>query len=366
LAATPALYTVLIDLSELVASYFAQQLLRWHSGHPRPLPWDDGPRDPYHIWISEVIMQQTRIEQGAAYYHRFIGCFPDVSSLANAPADEVLRYWQGLGYYTRARNLHAAAKLIVHQYGGIFPSAYNDIIRLPGIGPYSAAAIASFAFGASYPVVDGNVKRVIARFTGIQNAIDLPQVHDEVKSVAEKLMAGTSAAVFNQAIMNFGALVCKPKGALCVTCPLSKKCYAFQNGMVDTLPVRVKKKKNTIRYLHFLVITYRGKILLERREGKDIWRGLYTPPMLEMPTTRSPLKSVMRAYLQPILGHRDMEWISSSGTTQQMLSHQTLFGRFHFFKTNTSPKLKNDSRIWVSSKNIHAYGKPKMVADLLK
>ena len=247
-------------------SFFAKQLLNWQANNPRPLPWDGGPRDPYHIWISEIIMQQTRIEQGAPYYLRFIARFPTVQSLAAAPVDDVLHSWQGLGYYTRARNIHKAAQHIVSTYNGVFPKTYDDLLSLPGIGPYSAAAIASFAYGLRFPVVDGNVKRVIARFAGITESIDDNRVHEKIKMIAADFMKGVSPGAFNQAIMNFGAIICKPGVALCDICPLSKMCFAFHHEMVESLPVRSKKKSNTLRHFHFLVLHYNGKMLLQRRD----------------------------------------------------------------------------------------------------
>ena len=347
-------------------SFFTRHLLKWHVENPRALPWTGGPRDAYHIWISEVIMQQTRIEQGAPFYHRFITRFPTVKALADADMDEVFRYWQGLGYYSRARNLHAAAKKIMTEYRGQFPSAYEDILRLPGVGPYSAAAIASFAFGLSYPVVDGNVKRVIARFSGLKTSIDTPAGHDEIRSLASGFINGAAPGDFNQAIMNFGALVCKPKGALCASCPLSKKCFAFQHQRVESLPVRSKKKTNTVRHFHFIVLHYRGKILLERREEKDIWHGLYAPPLLETASDRKPAVSKIHSFISDLIGHAKMDWTESTATTQQLLSHQTLIGRFHHYTLTSAPASKNKSTAWVNNQTVHQYGKPKMIAALWK
>jgi len=345
--------------------YFARQLLKWHELTPRPLPWDNGPRDAYHIWISEIIMQQTRIEQGTPYYLKFISRFPSVRSLANASADEVLRYWQGLGYYSRARNLHLAARKIMNEYGGAFPDTYEGLLSLPGIGPYSAAAIASFAYGLSYPVVDGNVKRVIARFSGIDASIDDSTGHAAVLAEATTCIRGTDPALFNQAIMNFGALVCKPKGALCTTCPLSKKCYAYQNELVEQLPVRSKTKTDTARYFHFFVIHYRHKILLIRRESKDIWRGLYTPPILETTSDRKPSTTSIRTFVQSQLGEVAFTTKESMPTVVQALSHQTIHGRFHHIHLSSPPLQLPPHGQWVTMKQFMDCGKPKMVAESL-
>jgi A/G-specific adenine glycosylase len=347
-------------------TFFARKLLQWHADHPRPLPWDDGPRDVYHIWISEVIMQQTRIEQGAAYYKRFIERFPDVHSLASASPDEVLRYWQGLGYYTRARNLHKAAKVVLEEHDGNFPNTFDGLIRLPGIGPYSAAAIASFAFGLPYPVVDGNVKRVASRFAGIVEPVDLPATHETIRKEVGKWMKGAHPAEFNQAIMNFGALVCKPKNPLCTTCVLQEKCYAFQNGMTDQLPARMKIKSNTLRYLHFVIMQYRGHVLLERREGKDIWRGLYTPPILELNHPRKPTAKQIASLVKKWTG-TEVEHSSASGELiKQQLTHQTLYMTFYTVRLVSSPKAMPENAVWISQKNIQQLGRPKVIAEGMK
>ena len=236
-----------------MAHFFTRILLRWHQDNPRLLPWSYEVPDPYRIWISEIIMQQTRIDQGTDYYLRFIHHFPTVQSLSAASLDEVMRMWQGLGYYTRARNLHKAARYVVGSLNGCIPDTYDGLLALPGIGPYSAAAISSFAFGRRRAVVDGNVKRAIARFAGIHDPVDDASTYDQIRDIATSFMKGVSPGAFNQATMNFGALVCKPKGALCDSCPLSLKCYAFQHNMVESLPVRSKKKMNTLRHFHFIV-----------------------------------------------------------------------------------------------------------------
>lgn len=349
-----------------MALFFTHALLLWHHDNPRPLPWSGESPDPYRIWLSEVIMQQTRIEQGTKYYLRFIQSFPTIQSLSEATSDEVMRLWQGLGYYTRARNLHKTAKYIVQHLEGRFPETYEDLLTLPGIGPYSAAAISSFAFGQRHAVVDGNVKRVIARFSGIYESIDDPSTHEHILRTTSGYMKDISPALFNQAIMNFGALVCKPKGALCDACPLSKKCFAFQNKMVDALPVRSKKKLNRSRYFHFFVFQYRGKFLLQRREGKDIWHGLYTPPLIERNSERSLSVSRIRDYAGELIGHTNFELVGASSPIRQLLSHQTLLGRFVYIKLHSAPKDSPKKYEWISKKNIHHYGKPKMIVDMFE
>ncbi len=345
-------------------SFFARHLLDWHFDNPRPLPWDDGPRDPYHIWISEIVMQQTRIEQGTPYYLAFINRFPSVHKLAAASTDEVLRYWQGLGYYSRARNVHKAARYIVDDLNSVFPLSYDDLLTLPGVGPYSAAAIASFAYGLPYPVVDGNVKRVIARFSGITSSIDDAPVHNQILQIASGFMKGVSPGEFNQAIMNFGAIVCKPRNPGCATCPLSTRCYALQHSMVSDLPVRSKKKSNVLRHFHFIVLHWNGKILVSQRGAKDIWHGLYTPPVLERNSARAPSKAQFVSYVEDLVGHSELEVVRSSPAQSQLLSHQTIIGRFHHIHLTSAPIGKTKPGTWVTSKSIQKLARPKMIVAM--
>lgn len=346
-------------------TFFTKQLLAWHQKHPRPLPWAHGLRDPYHIWISEVIMQQTRIEQGAPYYHRFISTFPDVTSLATADIDFVLLQWQGLGYYTRARNLHKAAKYIVASCNGKFPSSYESLLSLPGIGPYSAAAIASFAYGLPYPVVDGNVKRLIARFDGIREPVDSPATHDLIRQRAAEYLGRESPAIFNQAIMNFGALVCKPV-PLCTICPLRKKCYAFQNDLTNQLPFKSKIKRSRKRYFHFLVIHHRHTVLFERRNLKDIWNGLYILPSLETNSSRKPSIRSISQKIKSISGHEGFELLSSTHTFSQTLSHQEIEARFHHVILKRKPNAVDENQYWATTETVTHLAKPKIIVSWLK
>jgi A/G-specific adenine glycosylase len=346
-------------------SYFQRQLLTWHEHNPRPLPWTGGPRDPYHIWVSEVIMQQTRIEQGAPYYHRFITKFPGVESLASADIDTVLLTWQGLGYYTRARNLHKAAKYIVEELKAEFPTSYEELLKLPGIGHYSAAAIASFAYGLPYPVVDGNVKRLIARFDGIREPVDLPAIHDLIRKRASKYLHQELPAAFNQAIMNFGSLVCKPKKPDCPICPMRKKCFAFQNDLVELLPVKSKVKISRIRHFHFLVLHHRHTVLFERRIQKDIWNGLYSLPSIETNSSRKPNHRSIEEKIKSIIGHDQFELISSSGSASQILSHQVIEARFHQVMIKRKPKAI-ENQYWATIGTVMDLAKPKIIVDWIK
>lgn len=346
-------------------NFFSRILLVWHKENPRPLPWSDGLRNPYFIWLSEIIMQQTRVVQGSAYYLRFISKYPTVQDLASASLDDVMRSWEGLGYYTRARNLHKAANYIVHQIAGQFPDSYAGLLALPGVGPYSAAAISSFAFGLPYAVVDGNVKRVVSRFVGISDSIDEPKTHDRIQTITSGFMRGVEPALFNQSIMNFGALICKPK-PLCDNCPLSKKCFAYQHNLVATIPVRTKKKELVQRYFHFIVIHSRGRILMRRNDEKDIWRGLFSFPFLEKKSMRSPDQKQLSAYVSDLTGQSNHRYVDADKSVyKQLLSHQIIYGRFHHFEVSASPVAKIDECLWVRIADVGNYGKPRMVVDYL-
>lgn len=255
-------------------------LLNWYKTEKRALPWRES-SDPYIIWISEIILQQTRVAQGMDYFYRFTRRFPDVASLAEAEEDEVLKYWQGLGYYSRARNLHAAAKTIMDKFGGVFPKDYKDILSLKGIGEYTAAAIVSFVWNRPYPVVDGNVFRVLSRLYAIDTPIDTTGGKKAFTQLAGIIMNPDKAGMHNQAIMEFGALQCVPQNPNCEVCPLKERCAAYASGSVQCYPVKQNKTKTRPRYFHYLYIIYNGKTWLSRRGKKDIWEGLYEFPLIE-------------------------------------------------------------------------------------
>lgn len=259
---------------------FTTILLHWYEENKRSLPWR-GERDVYKVWVSEIILQQTRIQQGWDYYLRFIEAFPDVRALAEADEEAVLRVWQGLGYYSRARNMHAAAQSIMTRHHGQFPNTYEEIRALKGIGDYTAAAICAFAYGLPYPAVDGNVLRIISRVFGIHDNIMLNDTKKKITALCEKLLAGVNPADFNQALMDFGSLQCVPKNPDCEKCPLRDECYAFKEQKVDFLPVSIKNVNIKKRYFHFLFYTEKQKFFIEQRTGNDIWKGLYQLPLIE-------------------------------------------------------------------------------------
>jgi len=258
----------------------SQILLDWYRNNQRDLPWRRT-NDPYAIWLSEVILQQTRVEQGMPYWLRFIEDFPTVTDLANADEREVLRLWQGLGYYSRARNLHAAAKIVRDEYNGNFPNQYEQIRALKGIGDYTAAAISSFAFNLPHAVVDGNVYRFLSRIFAINTPIDSTNGKKEFFVLANELLDKSNPGTFNQSLMEFGAMQCKPSNPDCSVCPFNQYCQSFATNTVSEYPVKAKKTKTRNRYFDFIILSDEKNTLLQKREEKDIWQGLYQFPVIE-------------------------------------------------------------------------------------
>jgi A/G-specific adenine glycosylase len=260
---------------------FSKLLINWYLQNRRDLPWRKTPQ-PYPVWLSEIMLQQTRVAQGMPYFFKFTKAFPTVNDLAAAPEEQVLKLWQGLGYYSRARNLHATAKYIANELGGKFPDGYEGLLKLKGVGDYTAAAIASICYGEAVPVVDGNVYRVLSRYFGIEADISLPAAKPLFKKLAAKHLPPGQASEFNQAMMEFGALQCVPKNPNCPGCVLNKECVAFNTGRVASLPVKLRKTKVTNRYFNYIVVKDgQGRSLVNKRSAKGIWHNLYEFPLLE-------------------------------------------------------------------------------------
>jgi A/G-specific adenine glycosylase len=308
---------------------FAKILLKWDKkANSRAMPWK-GEKDPYKIWLSEVILQQTRVEQGRAYYEKFLETFPTVLDLAGAPEQQIFKCWEGLGYYSRCRNLIATAKKIVADHGGKFPADYAAIRELKGIGPYTAAAIASFAFDLPYAVVDGNVIRVLARYFGISTPADNTAGKKLFAGLADSLLDKTRPGIYNQAIMDFGAVVCRPQNPLCEGCPQQPDCQAWKLGLVSSLPVKeksVKKKKRWLTY--FLVETPDEKIYIRQRKGKDIWEDLYELMLWETDEPVYPEEILRSDFVREFFGGHKLTVRHISKLHRQELSHQTIQGYF--------------------------------------
>jgi len=306
-------------------SHFAKKIIGWYEENKRPLPWRET-TDPYKIWLSEVILQQTRVAQGLQYYHRFIEQYPTISSLASAREQDVLRMWQGLGYYTRARNLHKGAKKVVEEYKGVFPSSFIELQKIPGIGSYTAAAIASISFREQIAVVDGNVFRVLARIFGIDEDILSNKGKATFFNLANELISHKEPDTFNQAIMEFGALQCVPKNPACEVCVFKKQCVAYHNDLQALLPVKAKKQKNRKRYLYYFVLAKGKNLMMRQRVGKDIWHGLHDFYLIES-TKPQPVEKLVKGnsmfkHIKKILPE------NISSVYKHVLSHQTLFATF--------------------------------------
>jgi len=321
--------------------YISTELIIWYNIKKRDLPWRDI-TDPYRIWISEIILQQTRVNQGLSYYNRFIERFPTVAILAGADEDSVLKYWQGLGYYTRARNVHKASKQIIDQFNGIFPTGYKDIINLAGIGEYTAAAISSFAYNKHFAVVDGNVYRVLSRLFNIQTPINSSAGKKEYALLAQNLLSETLPAMHNQALMEFGALQCVPASPNCDVCPLKLICIAFKNNLISTLPVKSQKKKSTNRFFNYLFIRFEDKTFLQKRVAKDVWQNLYEFPLIETDRLLSAQELVDTENFKFIFnGLINVEINKITNPVKHVLSHRVIFAQFIFINVYEKNEILN-------------------------
>ena len=308
-------------------SKFADILIDWYAENKRDLPWRET-KDPYRIWISEIILQQTRVAQGYDYYIRFMERFPDVFTLADANEDEVMKYWQGLGYYSRARNLHAAARSI--REAGEFPKTYEGVLALKGVGEYTAAAICSFAYDIPRAVVDGNVYRVLSRWMGIDTPIDTTTGKKLFAQLAQELMDESRPALYNQAIMDFGALQCTPASPDCLLCPLAETCLALANRNVDTLPVKQHKTKVTNRFFNYIYVRTGGCTFIRKRMGNDIWKNLYEPLLIETDTDFSENASAFEQKLFGVLGETPWRFLRQVRQgVKHVLSHRVIHANFY-------------------------------------
>ncbi len=339
---------------------FSSTLLEWHSHQDRYLPWKED-NNVFYIWLSEIILQQTRVEQGIPYYLKFRQRFKSVIDLANCSDEELMKLWQGLGYYSRARNLHAAAKQIKEQ-GGQFPTTYEGLLELKGVGPYTAAAIASFAYNLPVPVQDGNVNRVIARIFGITEAIDTKEGRAQIQTCLEGVFDKGNPATFNQAIMDFGALQCKPKSPVCKVCPFISQCIAFQDEMVDNIPFKAKRIKKTNRSLHYLICKRKDKYVIRKRTGKGIWRHLHDFVLIENKTLD---QETISATLDD-LGISDYEMIEKKGPFKHVLTHQNLQVYFHHIDAQQVNLKKGSDYFLVDRKNLVKFAFPKIIDWYLK
>lgn len=343
---------------------FTQLLLEWNeTGNTRQMPWK-GEKDPYRIWLSEVMLQQTRVEQGLGYYQRFTAAFPTITDLALAKDEAVFKLWEGLGYYSRCRNLLATARFIAFEREGVFPDAYEEILKLKGVGAYTAAAIASFAFGHPFAVLDGNVFRVLSRYFGINTPIDTPQGKKLYSLLANSLLDFNRPADFNQAIMDFGAVVCKPRQPLCSTCVMNGDCQAFQGGYAEGLPVKSKQIGKKSRFFYYFIVSAGQQFLVRKRTGADIWKDLHEWVLFEsdheLPATHKAMQKTFNAILPGFKG----ELLSVSDILKQQLTHQTIRGRF--MRVKLARKLPPPPGYqWVSQSTLRELAFPKFITSYL-
>ena len=342
---------------------FNKELITWYRNNKRDLPWRNQ-TDSYLIWLSEIILQQTRVEQGMPYFLRFLECYPTVKDFSSASEDEILKLWQGLGYYSRGRNMLKTAQKVMADFNGVFPTAYADLITLTGIGEYTAAAISSFSSNESKAVVDGNVYRFLARYFGVSTPINSTEGKKEFQALADEVLDKNNAGEHNQAMIEFGALQCKPKNPLCETCPFMLSCFAYKNAQIATLPVKLKKLKIRERHFHFFVIVNeKHQLIIKRRNNSDIWAGLYDLPSLELLSKPERLEMIpeFRNWFE-----NEPKVKNISNEIKHILTHQRLFARFVEIDAKTKNILMQDGWLWVNLEDLKNYGMPKLIFEFLK
>ncbi|MCC9168283.1 A/G-specific adenine glycosylase [Pontibacter harenae] len=332
-------------------SFYSGTLIDWYERHKRSLPWRET-TNPYHIWLSEVILQQTRVAQGMPYYLKFVEAYPTVQDLAAAPEDEVMRLWQGLGYYSRARNMHFTAKQVVNEHRGSFPETAQELLKLKGIGSYTAAAIASFAFKEKVAVLDGNVFRVLARVFGVTEDTAAPASRKVFQSLANTLVPATSPDTFNQAIMEFGAIQCTPLMPDCMFCPLQQTCFAFNNGMVQELPVKSKAKAAKPRFFHYFVFKWQDQYYLRKRLAGDIWQGLYDFYLYESNSKSLNEDGLLQELQQAGIPVSEAQIQTPTKEYKHVLSHQKIMAKFYLIKLKNRLKdeVAQEARLGLYSK----------------
>ena len=334
---------------------FNRSILDWYSENKRNLPWRET-ADPYKIWVSEIILQQTRVNQGMTYYDRFINIYPNITSLASAKEEAVLKVWQGLGYYSRARNMHATAKVICSKHNAVFPKTYQDILKLKGIGEYTAAAICSFAFNQKYAVLDGNVFRVLSRFFGVRTPIDTTLGKKEFQKLANKNLSQKNPGTYNQAIMDFGAIQCTPTNPNCGICPINYLCSAYENDYVKELPIKQKKQTKRTRTFNYLVFLQNENTYIEKRKGNDIWKNLFEFPLIEgtqILSKKSLITLLSKNFnLKEIADYK----IVSCVKLAHHLTHQKIVSTFwKIVVCNTKVNLNKNQIIQIKSQDINKY-----------
>jgi A/G-specific adenine glycosylase len=345
-------------------TFFTTELLKWNNiQNERVMPWKNQ-NDPYKIWISEIILQQTRVQHGEKYYNRFIEAFPTVQHVAKAPENNVFKLWEGLGYYNRCKNIIASARYIANELDGKFPDTFEDLLLLKGVGNYTASAIASFAYNLPYAVLDGNVFRVLSRFFGITTPIDNDSGKKIYSHIADELLTKKNPAVYNQAIMDFGATICKPKLPLCHICPLKQNCSAFLKSITNILPVKEKIIKRKSRWLYYFLVEYNSKLYIRKRIEKDIWQNLNEFVLIETPKRVSIGALKLSPAFKKIFHSIPFTFTSISKIYTQQLTHQTISGRFIRINIKTELSIPDYQLISIKALNLLPF--PKFITTYLK
>lgn len=347
-----------------------ERLIKWYNNHKRDLPWRRT-RDPYFIWISEIIFQQTRIDQGLSYYKRFVNKYPTVHELASADEQDVLKSWQGLGYYSRARNMHYSAKYIVNELNGVFPDRYDEILKLKGVGPYTAAAIASISFNLPHPVIDGNVQRLMSRIFSIQEAVNTSLGMKMIANHLQLIFSPENPGDFNQAMMEFGARICKPQNPKCDECVLIESCQAYREGLVHKLPLKVKNNKPKDLFLYYYVISFMKNgnkhLYFRKRDHKGIWRGLYDFPSLESNHELSKHSIIKHPAILDLLGDVKAEIVDISAYQKHQLTHKNIKACFILLNLTQALKSSPSKALYLTeASKIDELPVSKLVANFLE
>jgi A/G-specific adenine glycosylase len=342
---------------------FSDEIISWYIENKRDLPWRNT-NNPYKIWLSEIILQQTRVSQGLPYYQKFVDEFPDIHGMAEAAEQKVLKLWQGLGYYSRARNMHQTANVIVREYNGHFPKNYLQLLTLKGVGEYTAAAIASMAFNLPHAVVDGNVFRVLSRIFGISTPVNTTVGKKIFYSLANDLIDKANPGLFNQAIMEFGATCCLPVKPKCELCPLSQTCYAFNNNVIASLPVKESKAKVKNLHINYFVLSVRNKTIIRKRSGKGIWQNLFDFPSYESEQEVLPETLIGNKEINSLFKINNYQIISVSEVYKHVLTHRNLFVRFWEIETSEKPENKKGWS-FINFNEIEKYPVPRIIDKYL-
>jgi len=342
---------------------FITEVIRWYNENKRDLPWRKT-TDPYIIWLSEIILQQTRVEQGMPYFHRFAERFPTVAHFAEAEEDEILKLWQGLGYYSRGRNMHKTAQMVMEEHEGYFPKKYDDLLKLKGIGEYTAAAISSFSANEAKAVVDGNVFRLLSRYFGIDEPINSSKAKKIFTDLANDVIDKRHPGLSNQAMMEFGSLQCKPKNPLCNTCPLRSSCYAYREGIVDRLPVKLRKTQIRNRYFNYLIACKEGKVLFHKRGTNDIWENLFEFPLIEAPELLDVPGLISSTEFKNLFGE-NVVVKSSYGPVKHILSHQKLMVNYIFIEEFSEQFEGKKDWFYADIETLNQFAMPKIIFGFL-